>query len=747
MITYQESTRTFHLVSRRAEYVISVDEQGRLIHCWWGPRPAHASTNQRLSGEVLPKSAEFHNEVSTQAFEFTTHGDVAGSEASLDLAFPGDWVLARRPGDATDTRAIRDVRLRYQSHRVVDQAEPGLAPAHGRPTLVEIPRQTLIITLRDALFPFEVDLCYRLTPEHDIIERWVVLRNLGPTSLRVETLDFATLNLPFNCDELTILTGIWGRETTSQRETLGYGYRALESRDIRSSGHANAAFLMNRPGQAWEETGQVYFGTLAYSGNWRLSFQQLISRGIRVFGGYHPADLELTLAPGGSHVTPAFIIGVSDAGWGRASRRLHRLARGRILPGPISGQTDAYRPVLYNGWEASYFDLKIDEQIALARQAASIGVELFCIDDGWFGDRRSAKAGLGDWWPSPDLFPHGLTPLIDEVKRLGMVFGLWIEPEMVNPDSKLYREHPDWVLHYPGRPRVESRLQLILDLARNEVMEYLFAHFDRLLVENDIGFLKLDSNRPASEAGSVAGREIWRRHTERLYDLIDRLRAKHPRLAIETCASGGSRVDYGMFARTEQSWPSDNTDPYDRIRIQEGYSLFFPAQTMMAWITHEQNHQTGRHSTLKLRADVAMRGGLGIGNNLTAMNPEEMAALKAYVAFYKRIRPVVQGGDLYRLERLEEGEASILQYVAADASAAVYSVAVKDHLVCLRREARPLQALDPAATYVISNYLGRVVLRMKGYDLMTIGIPGDGEPGPVVGSQIGYSTTLFLQRE
>jgi alpha-galactosidase len=594
------------------------------------------------------------------------------------------------------------------------------------------------VTLQDPEQPFRVTLCYRLTPEHDILERWVELVNLGGDTITVENCAFATLHLPNGTRELTSVSGAWGREFTPTRECLPIGLRIFEGRSVQTSHVSNPFFLLNAPNQAWEETGVVYFGALAYSGAWRIAIEQLQTLDVRVHAGYNPFDFELKLAPNETHATPAIVCGVSGEGWGGASRRLHRFSRERVLPSP---QRDLpQRPVLYNSWEATYFALSTESQIDLARRAASIGVELFCVDDGWFGARRNDFAGLGDWVVSKDVFPDGLFPLIEEVKRLGMKFGIWVEPEMVNPDSDMYRAHPDWVLHFPSRPRTQQRNQLILDFGRREVVENIFDQLRRLLDQFPIDFFKWDMNRNVSEPGSVAGKAIWLKHVEGVYSLMDRLRKAYPNLDIQSCSGGGGRIDLGILARTDQVWTSDNTDALDRIRIQEGYSLAYPARAMECWVTHTHNHQTGRELPLGIRFEVAMRGALGIGASLNELSDAEMKDYATYIAFYKRVRHIVQDGDLYRLQRLEEYGASVVQYVLPNGEEAVYSVAVRDHLISEHRPNALLKALNAGATYSVFNRHNTEVHRATGYELMTQGIPGDTDKGAAMGR------TLYVKK-
>lgn len=737
MIHYNPTTQTFNLIMRRSQYTMQVDEVGRLIHLAWGPRPVDATPDDLITGQTPFAQANFSShEQQGRPDEYLTYGDTSYHEVSLKVNFPA--LPAPLSAAEAPHLPIRDVRLRYAHHEIVHDAQPGYAPQHGLLTGKTDPRETLRITLQDPAQPFRVTLCYRLTPEQDIIERWAELENLGDAPLTVEQVYTAVLHLPNGYYDLTAVNGAWGQEFTATREPLPIGLRLVEHRTLHTGHRANPFFLLNRCGQAWEESGAVYFGQLAYSGSWRLTFETMHSLNLRVHAGYNPFDFELTLHPGSLHKTPALICGVSGDGWGGASRRLHAFLRERVLPQPP--QLPAWRPVLYNSWEATYFNLSEQGQMELARKAAAIGVELFCVDDGWFGGRRHDRAGLGDWFVSQDVFPNGLQPLIDEVHRLGMQFGLWVEPEMVNVDSDLYRAHPDWALHFPGRPRTEGRNQLILDLGRPEVQAYIYHCLDDLLAADDIAFIKWDYNRSQTEPGSVAGKEIWLRHVAGVYDIMDRLRQKYPHLSIQSCSGGGGRVDAGVLARADQVWTSDNTDALARVCIQEGFSLAYPARTMEAWVTHEQNHQTGRILDLNTRFHVAMRGVLGIGSSLNALSERELQQYRQYITFYKRIRHVVQGGDLYRLQRLEEFGASAIQYVLPDGAEAVYSVVVVDHKIGQLRPSTPLRGLDSRATYALFDMHNRQVRRMSGYELMTRGIPGHAGVG------IGYAETLYLQK-
>jgi alpha-galactosidase len=386
----------------------------------------------------------------------------------------------------------------------------------------------------------------------------------------------------------------------------------------------------------------------------------------------------------------------SAHGFGAASRVWHDYIRRHVLP-----RTDP-RPVLYNSWEATAFGVSETGQAELAQRAARIGAELFVVDDGWFGIRDSDHAGLGDWHVDPRKFPNGLKPLVEEVRRLGMEFGIWVEPEMVNPDSDLYRAHPDWVISFPDRDRSEIRNQCMLNYARPDVRDWAFGWLDALVRDHGIAFLKWDHNRYVTEPGWSAyegndPQRFWVAHTAGVYDVIDRLRAAHPALQIESCAGGGGRVDLGILRRTEQFWTSDNTDALDRLRIQEGTSQVYPAIAMGCWVTDSPNQQTGRETSLTYRCHVAMMGALGIGADLTELTDAELDELARWIGVYKGIRSTVQLGDQYRL-----GPA--VGYVAADRSQAVLLVATGN----IERQGSVLApirlpGLDPDVTYDVRH--------------------------------------------
>jgi alpha-galactosidase len=563
----------------------------------------------------------------------------------------------------------------------------------------DIDGDALAIRLVDSHYPLEVTLHYRAAPGADVIERWTTLRHTGDDGpITVLRADSAAWALPRRDGyRLSHVTGHWAAETQLERVPLVRGETTLTSRRGITSHHANP-WVMLDAGDADEDGGEVWSTVLAWSGSWRITVGRTPTDEVGLTGGYGHEGVSLRLAPGQELTTPVLAGLWTDGGFGATSRAWHGYLHAR-LPHP-----EEVRPVLYNSWEATVFDVNEENQLRLAAEAAAIGVELFVVDDGWFGQRLDDTAGLGDWVVNPDRFPSGLKPLIDDVHRLGMRFGLWVEPEMVNPASALYAEHPEWVLHQPNRRRTELRNQLVLNLARDDVAGWMHDTLDRLVRDNEIDFLKWDMNRPFTEAGwpdagDADPDRLWISYVRNLYAVIDRLRADHPHLRIESCAGGGARIDPAILSRTDEVWTSDNTDAVDRLTIQYGFSQLYPAAVMAAWVTDSPNFLNGRRVPLDFRFRVAMAGVLGVGGNLPEWTPEERARAAEHITVYKRIRPIVQHGRQYRLRAPGGPPPTAVQYVATDGSAAVVFAYRVSPAFGHRSTPLRLRGLEPAARY------------------------------------------------
>ncbi len=539
----------------------------------------------------------------------------------------------------------------------------------GSETVLENDRQVLRIDQKDTFYPIIVSSFYKAWPEYDVVERWTEILNVGKENVKLEKVLSASLWLPANNYELTHFNGIWGNEFQPNTTLLTQGRKTVENRNFRSYGLP--LFLISTENGANEDHGELWYGQIHYSGNWVLEFDKQARGEIQILGGINFWDTEWTLKPNSTFESPVFSFGYSSEGKGKVSRNYGDYVRERILR---EQKRNEIRPVLYNSWYATEFDVNEKQQLALATVAKKIGVETFVIDDGWFKGRVTDKAGLGDWSVDRNKFPKGLNPLIKKINAMGMDFGIWVEPEMVNPDSDLYRAHPDWVFHYKNRKRTLGRNQLMLNLAREDVYEYLYNALYELLKNHNIKYLKWDMNKNLTEPGwpdaaQSIQREVRIRYIENLYRLLDSIRKEFPDLWIETCSSGGGRIDLEIFKRTDVAWASDNIDPADRVLIQYAYLNAFPANTMVSWTGHQERH--GITYDLDFHFDVSMSGVLGVGNDITKWSEQEIALATHKIDKYKEIRNTVQNGDLYRLISPFDSDKSVLQYVNKNKSETV----------------------------------------------------------------------------
>lgn len=659
--------RSWVLETQTTAYAIGLNEAGLLTHRYWGARVPRI--------EDYPPAPNpdgwysFSNPAQCTPEEYPGYEDIKFVDPCIMVAFAD---------------GVRGTVLRYDS-----------AELHERDP------SELRIHLRDTAYPLRVTLHYRIHDAYDLIERWVTATNDGDEPLTIERIWSAQWHVPAgNSYRLTYLSGRPFDEVNLRREVLQPGSKVIESRRITTSHQHNPWFALDR-GTADEHAGAVWFGVLAWSGNWNVS-AEVDSFGLtRVNIGLNDWDFAWRLHPGETFTTPKSIGGYTQQGFGGASRRLHDLVRDTILP---HGRT--IHKVLYNSWEATTFDVDEASQMHLAELAAAMGVELFVMDDGWFHGRNNDTAGLGDWWPDERKFPNGLGALIERVNALGMEFGLWVEPEMVNPDSELYRAHPAWVIHFPTRSRTTGRDQLILNFARADVQAYIIGQLDWLLKENNIAFIKWDMNRNVSEPGwsDAPGdpREIWVRYVEGLYRVWGTLRERHPHVVWQSCSGGGGRADLGILQLADQIWTSDNTEPTARLKIQEGFTQIFPPNTMEAWVTD----MGPDYLPLPFRFHVSMCGVLGVGGHLVRWGEARRAEAARWIAVYKEIREIVQFGDLYRLRSAQEHPFSAVQYVSKDRAEGVL-FAFRTHLPFPAiQPPLHLRGLDPESCYEVEGIAG-----------------------------------------
>lgn len=525
------------------------------------------------------------------------------------------------------------------------------------------------IKLKDPQYPFEVTLFYEAYYNENVIKTWSTIRHSEKMPVVLD--EFASTNIFLNATHywLTQFHGDWAKEMQMQESELTSGIKIIDSKlGVRATKYENPGFMISLGKPSDENSGEVLAGSLAWSGNFRLSFQVDNQNQLNIVPGINPYASEYSLRPDSNFTTPAFIFTYSNNGKGEATRNIDRWARRYgILDGTGS------RLTLLNNWEATYFDFNEDKLTHLFDQAKDIGVDMFLLDDGWFGNkypRNGDKAGLGDWQTNKKKLPHGIGYLVKEANKRGLKFGIWIEPEMVNPKSELYEKHPDWIIKLPNRPENYRRNQLVLDLTNPRVQDFVFNIMDELMQKNPgIAYFKWDCNRIfTNEYSPYLGKNqssIYVDYVEGLYRVMKRFRDKYPQLPMMLCSGGGGRMDYGALKYFTEFWPSDNTNPMDRIFIQWGYSYFYPAIATCNHVTESGNY------TLKFKLDVAMMGKLGFDMQFSKLSDADLSFIRNGIKTYNSIKDIVWHGDLYRLLSPYEGNRAALMYISENKQKAV----------------------------------------------------------------------------
>jgi len=508
----------------------------------------------------------------------------------------------------------------------------------------QVPGRALCLHLVDSTAALALDITLALDEASDVLTLRSALTNHGETPLDVQWLAAGTLPLPGRCDTVRSFAGQHMHEFMAQTDALSRSLWRRENRRGRTSQDCFPGAVVTTPG-ATGDTGLVYGAHLAWSGNSQQTIEWLHDAQYQWQLGEWLAPGEGRLAPGATLHTPELLASLSGAGLDGLAANFHAALRARLgWPGGAMRP----RPVHLNTWEGFYFDLEPAKVMALADAAAAVGVERFVVDDGWFHGRHHDRAALGDWWPDEGKFPDGLGPLVAHVNGLGMEFGLWVEPEMVNPDSDLHRAHPDWALQLHGRPMLTARNQLVLDIARPEAADYLFGKIDALLRAHPIRYLKWDHNRDLTCAGLADGSAGYRAQVHAAYALLARLRAAHPAVEIESCSGGGGRIDFGVLRHTHRVWTSDCIDALSRVDIQRGFLQFFPPEVMGAHVGTAPAHTTGRSQAMAFRAAVALPGHFGLEFDLRLLGEAERAELADWIALYKQWRGLLHRGRVWR---------------------------------------------------------------------------------------------------
>lgn len=563
-----------------------------------------------------------------------------------------------------------------------------------------------ILHMKDYVTDLEVDLVYDACTAEDIIKMHSVIRNGGKKPVELRNFASSSLNLSADGYLLTHFYGGWATEMQVDQTLLTHDTKVLETRrGTQTTQGNNPSFLLTLGKSFSETTGEVIAGALAWSGNFRISFEIDQSERLNIVSGIHPFASAYPLAAGQSFTTPEMIYTFSAEGAGGASRNLHRWARkyGVWNGGKVN-------PTLLNSWEGAYFNFTTETLLRMIDDAADMGLEMFVLDDGWFGmdhPRNDDNAGLGDWEVNTRKLPEGIDYVASYAHSKGLKFGIWIESEMVNPDSNLAKAHPDWIVQSPGREIYQSRNQWILDLTNPAVQDFVFGVFDRTVsLSPNIDYIKWDSNRRIMSFGSPYLGEVQDRfyveYTQGLYKVLDRVREKYPHIIVQCCSSGGNRVEYGSLKYFNEVWASDNSDAISRVRIQYGTSLIYPACVMGSHVSAVPNHQTGNVTSLKFRFDVAMSGRLGMELQPKSLSAQERALADRCIRSYKGFRDLIFNGDLYRLASPYDGDYYSLLYVSEDKRRAVvfcYCMRFQNHSIGGR--IFRLQGLDPSLKYKV----------------------------------------------
>lgn len=645
-ILFNEECRQFHLTNGEISYIFRVYEDGKLLQLYYGAVVPERDYSYLVELQHRPmttyrKEGDLRYSLEHVRQEFPEYG-------TTDFRHPAIYLRQENGSRITD--------FVYVSHQIVD-GKPALEGLPATYTETQTEAKTLILTLRDEVTEVEVQLFYTIFADWPVITRSSKVINQGRETCYLESLASLSLDLPDADYDWLQLSGAWARERHIKERPLQQGIQSIESTRGISSPHHNPFVALKRP-ETTEFSGPVLGTALVYSGNFLIQAEVDTYDVTRLQLAINPFGFEWKLAAGQSFTSPEALLVYSERGLNGMSQVFHQLFRRRLARGYWRERA---RPVLINNWEATYFDFSEDQLLELAEKAQEVGVELFVLDDGWFGQRTNDRAGLGDWFVNPERLPRGLGSLAERIHGLGMQFGLWFEPEMVNKDSQLYRTHPDWLLAVPDRQPHHGRNQFVLDYSRPEVVDEIFERLSAVIEEAQLDYIKWDMNRPLTDVFSVAWPadqqgEIFHRYVLGVYDLYERLISRYPSLLFESCSSGGGRFDPGMLYYAPQAWTSDDSDAIERLKIQYGTSLLYPLSSMGAHVSIVPNHQTNRLTPLKTRGNVAFFGSFGYELDLNQLSPEELAEVREQIAFYKRHRDLIHNGTFYRLRSPFKGD-------------------------------------------------------------------------------------------
>ena len=708
-IIYNEKTREFHLYNQEISYIIKILDNDQPGQLYYGKRLTYREDFSHLfeyaMRDMSPYAFEGNSTFSLENIkqEYPTFG-------CGDMRFPA-YEIERENGSHV-------VEFVYKEHKIYN----------GKPKLEGLPAtyvesddeaQTLELVLEDTSINTRIVLLYTIYEAFPVIARSVRFECDSDEKITLLSAMSACVDLPDKDYEMIDLAGVWARERHVRRHKLDYGIQSIYSMRGCSSYQFNPFLALARE-NADEFQGQVYGFSLVYSGNFLAQTEVDNYDTARVLMGIHPNGFKWTLEKGESFQTPEMVMVYSEAGLNGMSQTFHKLYRTRLARGTWR---DKVRPILINSWEAFYFDFDAPKLLGLADAATDLGMELFVLDDGWFGKRDDSTSSLGDWYPNEEKLKGTLKELAEKINAKGLKFGLWIEPEMTNKDSDLYRAHPDWLLAEQGKRICHSRTQYVLDFSKKEVREYIGDMLENLLAEVPVSYIKWDMNRTFSEVFSNGNdREyqgkVCHKYILGVYELYERLTSRFPHVLFESCASGGARFDPGMLYYAPQGWTSDDTDAIERLKIQYGTSMVYPVSCMGSHVSASPNHQTNRVTPLETRADVAYFGTFGYELDLLKLGEEDKAEIRRQIAFMKEKRDLIQKGTFYRLKSPFEGNETAWMIVSEDQKKALVGYYRVMQPVNVGFKRLKLKGLKEDTCYKVSGY----AYDCYGDELMQVGM-------------------------
>lgn len=709
-IFYNEKDKAFKLRANNTDYMMKVCEEGYLAHVYYG---------NKVPDEDLTYLLRLDESPFTPA---TNDRDRASFMDSLPFEYPcfgiGDY--RESAFKIMDANGMSTCDLRCVSHKMYE-GKPKLEGLPATFATEESGCSTLEITMYDKYADIEVVLIYTAFHKLDVITRSAVITNKGEKPFKI-TRALSTC-VDFDTDKMDMITlnGSWARERAVERCRLHHAKQLVDSCKGESS-HQNNPFVALCDNNADEDKGEVFGFNFVYSGNFYAQAEVTQHKKTRFLMGINPLDFQWLLEKGESFTCPEVVMVHSDEGIGKMSRTFHDLYRNNLIRGEYK---DKRRPILINNWEATYFNFDTDKLIDIAKEASKLGIEMLVMDDGWFGHRDSDNSSLGDWFVYEKKLKGGLKYLVDEVNKLGMKFGIWFEPEMISPDSELYKAHPDWAIQIKGRPLTLCREQYVLDYSRKEVRDHVYGMMRKILDSANIEYIKWDMNRQLTEVGSTTlpaerQRELWHRYVLGVYDLMDRLTTDYPHILLENCSGGGARFDPGMLYYSPQIWCSDDTDAIERLKIQHGTSMCYPCSAMGAHVSDCPNHTVGRNTPFKTRGHVAMVGTFGYELDVTRIPQEDRDAIPAQIEEFNKFNKLVRTGDHYRIGNMfEDNTWDAWEFVAKDKSEALFEFVQVLGRPNERSRRIKLKGLEADAYYYEENEPDK---KISGAALMNAGI-------------------------